>query len=43
MACQKLIFTNPNITGINQFHNNIVGNAINIAINAMLTIATKAR
>jgi hypothetical protein len=26
-ACQKSIIGNPKITGINQFHNHIVGNA----------------
>ena len=26
-ACQKVILVNPNINGINQFHNHFIGNA----------------
>lgn len=36
IVCQRLIFANPKIVGINQFHKNIVGN-VNTITN-MLTI-----
>lgn len=40
-ACQKLIWINPNISGINQFHNHIVGKASNKAYAITKTAPTK--
>ena len=40
-ACQNVIDVNPKISGINQFHNHIIGNDVNTPINTAVPITTK--